>query len=75
MPIATISPHHIVRLFFSKVDELFVIGDKVVRVEHTNVESRTLIWKLVQKESNFGILNMKIRCNMGCNNFLLELSL
>jgi hypothetical protein len=35
MPIAIISPHHKVRLFFPIVDELFMIGDKVVRVEHT----------------------------------------
>jgi len=46
VPIATISPHHKVWLFFPIVDELFVIGDKVVKVEHTNVKSRTLVWKL-----------------------------
>lgn len=33
-------------IFFPIVDEFFVIGDKVVKVEHTNVESRTLVWKL-----------------------------
>jgi hypothetical protein len=44
--ITTISPHHKMRLFFPIVDELFVIRDKVVRVEHPNVESRTLVWKL-----------------------------
>jgi hypothetical protein len=27
------------------------------------------------KENGFGILNMKLRCNMVCNNFLLDLSL
>jgi hypothetical protein len=46
VPIATIAPHHKVWLLFPIVDEFFVIGDKVVKVEHTNVKSRTLVWKL-----------------------------
>ncbi len=45
-PIAAIAQHHKMWLLFPIVDEFFVIGDKVVKVEHTNIESRTLVWKL-----------------------------
>jgi len=39
-----------VRFFFLGVDKLFDVGDKVVRVERSNIESKTLVWRL---ERNF----------------------
>jgi hypothetical protein len=34
--VASVSPHHIVRVFFPRIDVLFATGDKVVKVEHTD---------------------------------------
>jgi hypothetical protein len=76
--IVVISPHHKVRFFFPKINELFAIRNKVIRVEHIGEESKALVWRLVKdskREWLQGILNMKIRCNMVCNNFLLGISL
>ncbi len=39
LPIATVSPFHLVRLFFLGIKMLFVVGDKVVRIEHSKVKS------------------------------------
>ncbi len=35
-----------VRFFFLRVDKLFDVGDKVVQVEHSNIEFKGLIWRL-----------------------------
>jgi hypothetical protein len=40
LPVAAISPSHQVRFFFLGVDALFVVGDKMVRIEHSKVESK-----------------------------------
>jgi len=65
------------KFFFSRIDELFVVGDKTIYVKHLKEESKVLVWRLrkIMKENGFGILNMKLRYNMGCNNFLLDLSI
>jgi hypothetical protein len=64
-------------VFFCRIDELFVVEDKTIRVKHLGEESKVLVWRLrkIMRENGFGILNMKLRYNMGCNNFLLDLSL
>jgi hypothetical protein len=64
-------------VFFPRIDELFVVGDKTIRLKHLREESNVLVWRLrkIMRENGFGILNMKLRCNMGCKNFLLDLSL
>jgi hypothetical protein len=67
-----------VRFFFPRIDELFVVGNKVVKVKHIGEKSKALVWRLrkdSERELLEGILNMKIRCNMVCNNILLGLSL
>jgi hypothetical protein len=52
--------------FFLGIDVSFVIGDKVVKVEHVGVKSKVLVWRLGKKmvENGYGILNMKRRCSM-----------
>ncbi len=32
--------------FFLEIEMLFVVGDKVVRIEHSRVESKALVWRL-----------------------------
>jgi hypothetical protein len=46
LPIAAISPFHLVRLFFLGIKLLFVVGDKVVRIEHSRVKSKALMWRV-----------------------------
>jgi hypothetical protein len=61
-----VSPHHKVRFFFLGIDVLFVVGDKVVKVEHVGIKSKVLLWRLGKEmvENGYGILNMKRRCSM-----------
>jgi hypothetical protein len=46
LPIATVSPFHKITSFFLGINVLFVVGDKVIRIEHYGVESKTLVWRL-----------------------------
>ncbi len=64
-------------VFFPRIDELFVVGDKTIRIKYLREESKVLVWRLrkIMRENGFRILNVNLRCNMGCNNFLLDLSL
>jgi hypothetical protein len=36
----------IFKFFFPGIDVLFIIGDKVVKIEHTIVEYKVLVWRL-----------------------------
>jgi len=38
---------------------LFVVGDKVVRVEHSGVESKVLVWRLGRKNDGKWIWNFE----------------
>lgn len=44
--VIVISPHHKVRFFFPKIDELFIVEDKVIKVEHTREETKALVRRL-----------------------------
>ncbi len=46
MPVAAISHSHRIRFFFPGVDALFVVGDKMVRIEHSRVESKVVVCRL-----------------------------
>jgi hypothetical protein len=46
IPVIIISPHHKVRFFFPKIDKLFIVEDKVVKVEHTREETKALVRRL-----------------------------
>ncbi len=46
IPIAANSPFHSVRFFIPRIDMLFVVGDKIVEIEHSRVESKALVWQL-----------------------------
>jgi hypothetical protein len=48
-----------VRVFFLGVDKLFDVGDKVVQVEHSNIESKALVWRLGRNLEGEWLWNFK----------------
>jgi hypothetical protein len=46
LPMAFVSPHHKVKFFFPRIEVLFVVKDKVVRIKHTIAEYKVLVWRL-----------------------------
>jgi hypothetical protein len=74
--VVVVSPHHQVRFFFKGIDVLFTIGDKVVKVEHIEVESKVLVWRLGRKNDGKWLHNFKHkgRCIMKHIDFQLELT-
>ncbi len=46
IPIDCISPHHKTRFFFPRIEELFVVKNKVEQVKHTWKKFRVLAWTL-----------------------------
>jgi hypothetical protein len=57
--VAVASPHHQVRFFFIRIDVLFAIGDKVVKVEHVGVEFKVLVWRLGRNKDGKRLCNFK----------------
>jgi len=57
--VVVVSPHYQVRFFFLVIDVLFTIGDKVVKVEHIEVESKFLVWRLGRKNDGKWLCNFK----------------
>ncbi len=55
VPIAAISWHHRIRFLFLGIEELFVVGDKVVQVEHHNF--KVLIWRLGKDSKGLCVWN------------------
>jgi hypothetical protein len=48
-----VCPHHLIRLFLPRIDNLFIVGNKVVRVEHLGIKSKALVWRLGRWLWNF----------------------
>jgi hypothetical protein len=46
LSIVAVSPFHLIRFFFLGIETLFAIGDKVVKIEHSRVKSKVLMWRL-----------------------------
>jgi hypothetical protein len=59
LPMVVVSLHHKVMFFFSRIDVLFIIGDKVVKVEHARVESKVLVWSLGKKNGGKWLWNFE----------------
>lgn len=38
--------HHQIRFFLPSIDMLFASGNRVVKIEHSSVESKVLVWRL-----------------------------
>lgn len=46
IPRLCVSPNHFVRLYIPGVEDLFQIGNQIVRVEHLGSRSRILSWRI-----------------------------
>lgn len=46
VPVTATSLHHRIKFFLLSIDKLFANGDKVIKIEHSNVESNVLVWRL-----------------------------
>jgi hypothetical protein len=46
IPPRCVSPNHFVRLYIPSVEDLFQIGDQVIRLEHLGSRFRILSWKI-----------------------------
>jgi len=41
-----VSPNHFVRLYIPVVEDLFQVGDRLLRVEHSGSSSRLISWRI-----------------------------
>jgi hypothetical protein len=46
IPKIVASPNHFVRLYIPGVEDLFQVGDRLLRVEHSGSRSRLISWKI-----------------------------
>jgi hypothetical protein len=56
---------HYVRFYLPRMESMFMIGDKIVKVEHSKTISRMLSWSLNEK-------NVWVRDNLECIDFALN---
>jgi len=48
IPRSEVSPNHFVRLYVHGVQDLFQVGDRLLRVEHNGSRSRIISWRIWQ---------------------------
>jgi hypothetical protein len=46
IPRLAVSPNHFVRLYILGVEDLFQVGDQLLRVEHSGSKSRLISWRI-----------------------------
>ncbi len=46
VPKFEVSPNHFVRLFIRGIEDLFQVGDRLIRVEHSGSRSRLISWRI-----------------------------
>jgi hypothetical protein len=46
IPKAEVSPNHFIRLYVPGVEDLFALGDRLVRIEHSGSRSRIISWAI-----------------------------
>ncbi len=46
MPKSEVSPNHFVRLFIPGIEDLFQVGDRLIRVQHSGSRSRLINWRI-----------------------------
>ncbi len=46
VPKLAVSPNHFVRLYIPGVEDLFQVGDRLLRVEHSGSRSRLISWRI-----------------------------
>jgi hypothetical protein len=50
VPKLVVSPNHFVRLYIPDVEDLFQVGDRLLRVEHSGSRSRLISWRILQNQ-------------------------
>ncbi|CAM6073750.1 unnamed protein product [Sphagnum tenellum] len=50
IPSSEVSPNHFVRLYIPGVQDLFQVGDRLLRVEHSGSRSRIISWRIWQDQ-------------------------
>jgi hypothetical protein len=50
IPRSEVSPNHFVRLYIPGVEDLFQVGDRLLRVEHSGSRSRIISWRIWQDQ-------------------------
>jgi hypothetical protein len=46
IPRSPLSPNHFARFYIPGVEDLFQVGDRIVRVEHAGSRSRLISWRV-----------------------------
>jgi hypothetical protein len=46
IPKLVVSPNHFVRLYIPGVEDLFQVGDRLLKVEHSGSSSRLISWRI-----------------------------
>jgi hypothetical protein len=46
VPKSEVSPNHFVRLFIPGIEDLFQVGDRLIRVEHNGSRSHLISWRI-----------------------------
>jgi hypothetical protein len=46
VPKLAVSPNHFVKLYILGVEDLFQVGDRLLRVEHNGSRSRLISWRI-----------------------------
>jgi len=50
IPKLVVLPNHFVRLYIPGVEDLFQVGDRLFRVEHSRSTSRLISWRIWQNQ-------------------------
>ncbi len=50
IPKLVVLPNHFVRLYIPGVEDLFQVGDRLFRVEHSRSRSRLISWRIWQNQ-------------------------
>jgi hypothetical protein len=54
IPFSPISPNHFITIFIPRVEDLFLAGDRILRVEHSELRFQRISWRTFNDE-HFGI--------------------
>jgi hypothetical protein len=50
IPKLAVSPNHFVKLYIPSVEDLFQVGDRLLRVEHSGSRSHLISWRIWQNQ-------------------------
>jgi hypothetical protein len=50
IPFFRVSPNHFIKIFILGVEDLFLAGDQILKVENSGLKSRLISWKRFNDE-------------------------